>query len=35
MVHGLEIKELVGFIKEALRAFRRKKDVVVTINVNP
>ncbi|MBF0123269.1 MAG: hypothetical protein HQL21_07700 [Candidatus Omnitrophica bacterium] len=35
MVHGLEIKEIAGFVKEALRSFRRKKDVVITINVNP
>ncbi|MBF0569917.1 MAG: hypothetical protein HQL18_04005 [Candidatus Omnitrophica bacterium] len=35
MVHGLELKEVMGFVKENLKAFRRKKDVVITVNVNP
>jgi primosomal protein N' len=35
MVHGFDVREVSSFVKETLRSFRRKKDVVVTVNINP
>jgi hypothetical protein len=35
MAQGRDLKAVMTVVKEALRTFRRKRDVVVTVNVNP
>ena len=35
MIQGKSLKVVMGFVKEALHGFRRKKDVIVTVNVDP
>ncbi len=34
-VQGKDLKVVMALVKDALRSFRRKRDVVVTVNVNP
>lgn len=35
MLKGESVKQLLSFIKEALKGFKRKRNVIITINVDP